>query len=168
MVRGLLAIPVLALVACGGTPTVPKSDGASATAATSAKADSVSTDYTRKRDLAKAKREQCQALGGAIQAAQHEDEIVNENNSGALLKIAKELEQAAKGIVDASVELPELVKLRDEYVQNVHDMAGAMTKAATVKGDKERKKALKTFAEHEEHVGQIINRINDRCNAPVE
>jgi hypothetical protein len=167
MVRGLLVTALLALVACGGKPAVP-TGGASSDAAT-AKSDDPApvTDYDRKRELGKQRREQCEELGGAIQSAQHEDQIVNENNSAALRKIADELEQTAKGLGDVSVELPELVKLRDEYVQNVHDMAGAMAKASTAKGDRDRKKALKSFAEHEGHVEQLINSLNERCNAPI-
>lgn len=170
MLRATLVALVVLLSACGGRPETPDGQGAAGDPSATAKSGDQpeESDSERRRRLAQERRQQCEELSSAIQGSLHEDTIVNETNAEALRKLAEELEQGAKGIVEAEVDIPEIAKLRDEYLANLHDMSEAMLRAATAKGDKDRKKALKAFAEHESRSAPIMGRLTERCNAPIK
>ena len=108
------------------------------------------------------------ALGNAIQNAQRHEEIVNVNDTAALQRVARELAQSAQSIERVEVELEDLDRIRDDYVENARIMAREFQTAASAKKEADRRAANIRFSERQDKVGSILERLNDYCNAPVQ
>ena len=111
------------------------------------------------------KREQCQTLGYAIEAAEGGgQEFVNLNDERSLTRIARSRSKTADRIADMRLSSDPLVVIRDDYVKINRDMASALQETATTKLMGAKKAALNRYREQEKAVETIIERFNDACD----
>jgi hypothetical protein len=172
---GMLVVPAL-LLACGSSPKPQSfadppasgsasSRGSSATAAPSS--DKPETEGQRRVRLGLLRREQCRAVGNAIQSAQRDDTIINVNDTAALQRSARALQQSTAAIEAVEVSDQGLGRLRGEYVANARDMSTQLGLMASAKNEAGRRAASKKFAACQDKVAGYIQRLNEHCNAPV-
>jgi hypothetical protein len=165
------------LLACGSAPKAPKlesspdpptattgSAGANAAAPSS---DKPETEAQRRVRQGLARRQQCSAVGNAIQNAQREDAILNINDAASLQRTADDLGQSAAAIEAVPVTDDGLKRLRDEYVGNNREMAKQLEVMAKAKNEAGRRAASAKFSACQDKTSGYIRKLNDYCNAPV-
>jgi hypothetical protein len=171
---GVLVASAL-LLACGSSPKPqsiadpPASGSASGSSAPVAStAGKPETEGQRRVRLGLRRREQCRALGNAIQDAQREDTIINVNDTAALQRSARALQQSTTAIEAVEVTDDGLGRLRGDYVGNAREMATQLGLMASAKNEAGRRAATKKFSACQDKIGGYIQRLNEHCNAPLK
>jgi len=164
----LLALALLS--ACGSSPK-PKAStepaASSSSVAVDANVDKHETEGQRRVRLGLARRDQCRALGSAIQGAQREDTIININDTAALQRIARELDQSSTTIEAVEISDDGLARTRKEYVANAREISKQLGIMATTKSESARRAASSKFSACQDKVGGYIKKLNEYCNAPL-
>ena len=172
---GLLVAPFV-LLACGSAPKAPRlessPDPPTATTGSSAgvpapPSDKPETDGQRRVRLGLARRQQCSAVGNAIQNAQREDTILNINDAASLQRTADDLGQSSAAIEAVAVTDDGLKRLRDDYVGNNREMAKQLEVMVKAKNEAGRRGASAKFSACQDKISGYIHKLNDYCNAPV-
>ncbi|MBW2455408.1 MAG: hypothetical protein JRI68_12890 [Deltaproteobacteria bacterium] len=153
---------VLASACSGGSQGANSPDGAGGAAAEPPADES---DYDRKLRLAKAKREQCDALATAIEGVQGAQAIININDSAALKRLAANLESAAEAVAAVEVTVEGLGSLQDDYVGHERGKATALEGAATAKTAATQRSSLSEYQQLDGELGGVIDDINSFCGA---
>jgi hypothetical protein len=158
------------LSACGSSPKPQASaePAASSSAAVDASADKHETEGQRRARLGLARREQCRALGSAIQDAQRQDIIINTNDTAGLQRLARELDRSSTAVEAVEIGDEGLARLRKEYVTNTREMSKQLGVMATVKSESARRAASNKFSACQDKVGGHIKRLDEYCNAPLK
>ncbi len=163
----LLPLVLLLVSACSGGSQGTKNPAGAGGGATESPA--VESDYDRKLRLAKAKREQCDALATAIEGVQGAQAIINVNDTAALQGLAKSFERAADAVAAVEATVEGLGSLQDAYINHERGKATALQRAATAKTAATRRSKLGEYQQHDSELGGVIDEINTFCGAaPTE
>lgn len=161
-IGGLVACLCVGLLGCASTSAHKDAEGNDTTSG--AVSSDPESEEERLGRLAKKKNEQCESLGNALQGSELGGrEIVNLNDSGKLEGVAKEHTAAADRVAAVSVDVPELSKIRDDYVKLEHDLATSLRVTVDTKKAPEKKAALARYHELDRGSIDVIARFNEAC-----
>jgi hypothetical protein len=168
----------LGLAACGASSSGPKgssgpaeaasgaaSGAASAEASSGAPAAPVEGSAESKPVVKKSKIEQCADVGNSMQLGQKIGPIANVNDGPKLRQMAGELRRGADDLSKVGVGVPELERIRGNYVETMRGMADALEAAADAKESGAQKSALERFRKLEPKLNDLIGDLNTVCNS---
>jgi len=150
---------VLWLAACGGSK---------AGASTGGDVDVVRGEETERERLARLatdKREQCEAVGNALQESETGGtQFVNLNDATKLKALSDKRVEIARKIGAMKVTAEGLVAVVDDYVQLNLGMVEALGSMKEAPGEAEQKRGLERYRELEGQVDGIFERFNQTCD----
>jgi hypothetical protein len=166
----LVLVPLFAcLVACSGGSggsgkDADSPEGAEGEGEKSGEPGEPESEYDRKLRLAKERREQCESLAVAVQAAEKPGQhIVNLNDESKLESLAKEIDGGLDGVKNLKLTIEDLETLRTRYLTAAQDLSGALHEAAKTPDDKKKKAALARYNKIDTSTDTLIEEINWAC-----
>jgi hypothetical protein len=168
----------LGLAACGASSSGPKGSSGAAEASSGAPSATGGADASSGASAApaegaaeskpvvkKSKIEQCTDVGNSMQLGQKIGPIANVNDGPKLRQMVGELRRGADELGKVGVGLPDLERVRGNYVETMRGMADALEAAADAKGSGEQKSALERFRKLEPKLNELIGDLNTVCNS---